>query len=1375
MSKINLKNLSIRLKILILSSIVGVYIILLIVNFNTFQNRIENQKNYLTNTFLQKNNLINNSERIINSFIVFNHISYEKLDDFIEIQNAFFQTNDSILQITKQFKNITSSVDENIIIDEFSTEYQIFQNIVYEIFNEYKKEEINLKNISRLFNKELLSFQNIAVILKKLKVENNQNFTKTIIELQKNIKNTILFTIISFFVFVILFAFLSIIFFKDNLRLPQTINHYLKKLSAGENIKLTPDDKKISSETIDSIIKINDNYNRINNYISELKNKNYEFQIVEQSKNDKISSTIISLREQLVNSQKELELRLKEDKQKEWANIGINKFSELMRQFSNDLKKLTDVIIKEFVKYLEASVGGLFILQTPENQPPFLELFGAFAYDRKKFYSKKINLGEGLIGTVAIDQSSIHLTQIPSDYLEIESGLGDAPPNNLLILPLLTDNGLLGVIEIASIRNFEKFEVEFSETLCRSIAATLETAKINARTIELLKESQKKSDELANREKILQDTMQEVTKAHQIAKRNEIEMTGILTGVDQTLMRAEYSPDGKFINSNLVHRQTMGYEIEAMKGKSIFEFIQKEDLNNFNRIWSDVSAGRPIQITVKRQNKMTGADIWLLNQYTPIKDDKGKVIKVLYLAIDITEQKVAEEKSQKLLKETQEKEVELKGVLSGVDRTIMRAEYSVDGTFINSNSVHQRIMGYEIQNMSGKNILDFIQEEERENFKKLWKEVVSGKPKELTVKRVNKSTGKEIWLINQYNPISDENNNIVKILYLAIDITEQKQAEAKAQELLTQTKQNELELRGIFTGIDQAIMRAEYYIDGTFINANDIHAQTLGYDIENMKGKNITEFIPENERDNFHKIWNRVKRGNLEQATVKRINMSTGEDIWLLNQYTPIENQDGDVIKILYLGIDITEQKKAEQIAAKLLTEAQQKEIQLSGILSGIDQAIMRAEYLPDGTFVDANEIHTHTLGYDKQNMIGKNILEFLSEEDKENFIIIWDSVKEGNLEQITVKRTNKATGEDVWLLNQYTPIKDNTGSVIKVLYLAIDITEQKQVEQMAADLLSEAQLKELALKNILSGIDRTIMRARYTTEGVFIESNQVHQSIMGYEVNSMIGKKILEFIPENEKEDFEILWKEVCKGNQKELVARRKNKTTDEDIWLKNQYNPVFDTKGDVIEILYLGIDITEEKKMEQQTKELLEKTQQNELELTALFSAVDQTLMRAEYLPEGTFVSSNSIHVSTLGYDPEIMIGKNIKEFIPEEEFEEFEKIWKKVNQGELQQIVVKRKNKMTDEDVWLLNQYTPVKNIHGNIVKILYLAFDISEQKRLENELVIQEKIMTQNMEELLKEFQLAEEENQRLKEIEDSITDKFDQEDDNLYKEWLDTFE
>jgi len=1509
MTKFKIKDLSLQIKLAILAIIVVLFTISIILTLNSSKKRFIEKKQFLTEVYFTKNNQINSCQRILNSFIVFNHISYEKLDDFIDIQNAFFQTSDSITFYIKQYSYHTITFEENETVDNFNSEFQKFQNIIYEIFNEYKNEIINLKNISRLFNKELISYQQITDILNNLKTYNNRSFNNSIEDIELVLKRQSIIIIFSFLIFLTIFTILSFYFFKNHITATLNAEKYLLKLSKGENIDLSKQLQTQNTLLFNHIQKIDNKYSKINNYINELIDKKYDLNIQQDEKENIIEKSLIKLSENLHEAEIDRVKRKEDDRQKEWANKGMNLFANLMRQHSNDIQKLTDEIIKNFVKYLEASVGGLFIVQEEEDDH-YLNLISAFAYDRKKHYTKRINFGEGLIGTVATDKSTIHLSDIPTDYLEIESGLGDAPPNNLLILPLLTDSGLLGVIEIASFKSLKQYEIDLSEDLARTIASTLETVKVNARTVSLLKDSQKKSDELIQREKILQETMEEVSKAHEVAHKNEIETRGILSGVDQTLMRAEYMPNGKFINSNMVHRRVMGYDIEKMKGKNILEFIQESDKASFKSMWEEVATGRPYQITVKRQNKQTGADVWLLNQYTPIKNESGRVIKILYLAIDITEQKIAEEKAKTLLEETKTKEIELRGILTGIDFTILRAEYAPDGTFINSNKIHQNIIGYELASMVGQNILNFVQDEEKDEFKKFWKKIRAGAHKELTVKRINKLTKKEIWLFNQYNPIIDDKGQVSKILYLAIDITEQKQTEEQVQKLLKDAKEKEIEISSLISGVDQTLMRAEYTISGKFIDANDIHVHTLGYDIEKMRGQNIQEFVPEEEKEQFKKIWNNVKRGGLEQITVKRKNKETNEDIWLLNQYTPINNEEGDIVKVLYLAIDISEQKRAEERAKQLLYSSREKEIEIEGILSAVDKTLMRAEYTLEGNFINANTVYSQTLGYDIETMKGKNILEFIPDNEKKSFITTWESVKQGyskqltvkrknkqtnkniwlldqytpvkndqekifkilylaiditeqkqtekkiesllentqkqefelgamissidetlmraeytidgafidanskhvntlgydinkmrgqkiiefipedekehfnniwqevtqgNPVQITVKRQNKTTDEDIWLLNQYTPIKNATNEVSKVLYLAIDISEQKQAEQMAADLLVDAQKQEFELGTILNAIDKSLLRARYSKEGIFIDSNEVHREVMGYKIENMYEKNILELISEEEKEDFKEMWAELKTGKAKTSVVKRHNKYTNKNIWLKNEYTPVLDLNQEVNEILYLGIDITPQKELEEKTTTLLRESQRKERELFGLISGVDHTLMRAEYTPEGVFISANEKHSKLLGYDINKMKGANILEFITEEEKGEFTKTWEKIKKGASESITVKRKNKETNEELWLLNQYTPIKNEQGKVEKILYLAIDITQQKKMEQELLTQEKIMNQNMEELYMEFEKLEEENEELNQLKEEISNTFDSNEDKLYINWLNSFE
>ena len=89
----------------------------------------------------------------------------------------------------------------------------------------------------------------------------------------------------------------------------------------------------------------------------------------------------------------------------------------------------------------------------------------SFAYDKKKFQEKRIGIGQGLIGQAVVERDILHIDKIPEDYIQVTSGLGDATPKNLLIIPLIDNNEVYGAIEIASFNRFEKYEIDFVEKL----------------------------------------------------------------------------------------------------------------------------------------------------------------------------------------------------------------------------------------------------------------------------------------------------------------------------------------------------------------------------------------------------------------------------------------------------------------------------------------------------------------------------------------------------------------------------------------------------------------------------------------------------------------------------------------------------------------------------------------------------------------------------------------------------------------------------------------------------------------------------------------------------------------------------------------------
>jgi len=585
-----------------------------------------------------------------------------------------------------------------------------------------------------------------------------------------------------------------------------SMQDFVKILNTGAvpNIRLKEDQTEIGK--LNGLINCTaDNFKKLTEFSNEIYKGNYETGAGLSAPDGSMAKSLIDLSERLSATEKEQNLRRLEDEQRNWTTQGLAKFGDIMRHNNENITILSDEVIKNLVHYINAGQGGLFILDDTDPNNVFLDMLSAFAYDRKKYLTRRITLGDGLIGVCALEKNTLYITDVPDDYMEIESGLGDAKPKCLLIVPLKSEEKILGVIELASFNLLKKYEIQFVEQLGDSIASTLLSLRINARTAELLQESQKKSDELVLREAELRKTMDDMKTARDEAQKREAEMSGILSAVDETMLKAEIDPEGRLMSANQKFLSALGYRKDELIGRNIKNIITEENLENFDMVWQNICSGQSYQTTLKQKNKFNET-IWLLTQYTPIFDAENHVVRILYIANDITEQKTIEEKNKRLLSEslektevlmsTQEKmtksRIEMTGIMTAIDETMMKAEYTVEGNLLTANTKHIITMGYDYEKTKGKNILTFIPEEEIDEFKTLWQNVCEGNLHQMTVKRKSKLTGKDIWLINQYTPVKDAKGKVLKILYTAIDITKHKEIEEQAMSQVTQLKnQNE--------------------------------------------------------------------------------------------------------------------------------------------------------------------------------------------------------------------------------------------------------------------------------------------------------------------------------------------------------------------------------------------------------------------------------------------------------------------------------------------------------------------------------------------------------------------------------------------------------
>jgi methyl-accepting chemotaxis protein len=236
---------------------------------------------------------------------------------------------------------------------------------------------------------------------------------------------------------------------------------------------------------------------------------NFDYNIEVLSDKDHLRHVLVEMRDKLKEaSELEAEKR-KEEEQRRWANEGMTKLNDILRQ-QDDITELSYNVISFLVKYLNANQGGIFVRNNDDENEVFFELQAAYAFNRRKYIEKTFKPGEGLVGTCAIEKERIYMTNIPDDYIEITSGLGGSNPKALLIVPMKIEEEVYGVIEIASFNTFEEYQIEFVDEASLSIASTLSAVETNRKTKELLEKTQQQAEEMSSQEEEMRQNMEEL-------------------------------------------------------------------------------------------------------------------------------------------------------------------------------------------------------------------------------------------------------------------------------------------------------------------------------------------------------------------------------------------------------------------------------------------------------------------------------------------------------------------------------------------------------------------------------------------------------------------------------------------------------------------------------------------------------------------------------------------------------------------------------------------------------------------------------------------------------------------------------------------------
>jgi GAF domain-containing protein len=249
-------------------------------------------------------------------------------------------------------------------------------------------------------------------------------------------------------------------------------------------------------------------------FIEDISAGNYNAHLPESD--DELTTRLRHMRDKLRQS-------AEEEARRNRTTQGLAQLGDILHAAAQS-SGLYDRIIKFMVTFTRSNQGGLFLRTEDEaSHETYLNLVAAYAFERKKFITRRIEIGEGLVGQCFQEGEKIFLAKVPEDYIHITSGLGDAPPRSILLVPLKTEKEVLGVMELASFQVYDTHEIELIEKLAGSIATTLATVQINEKTRLLLEHSQQQTEEMRAQEEEMRQNMEELAATQEEMARKEKE------------------------------------------------------------------------------------------------------------------------------------------------------------------------------------------------------------------------------------------------------------------------------------------------------------------------------------------------------------------------------------------------------------------------------------------------------------------------------------------------------------------------------------------------------------------------------------------------------------------------------------------------------------------------------------------------------------------------------------------------------------------------------------------------------------------------------------------------------------------------------------
>ncbi len=1045
--------------------------------------------------------------------------------------------------------------------------------------------------------------------------------------------------IIIFFIVVLIVAFLiaGYVSFTNRFIKPlDKVAVVTQEIASGDvNQKVIYDRKDEIGMLASNINMLATNLKRTSEFAKNIGEGKFEYPFQVRSQKDALGFALLNMRENLLRV-------AEEDRRRNWANEGFTLFVNILRENYENINELAYAVISNLVKYVKAEQGGLFLMVEDKNGNKFLELKAAYAYNRRKYEEARIEVGQGLVGQAVLEKDILHLDKLPEDYTQISSGLGDAPPRHLLIVPLLYNNEVYGAVEIASFKHFEDYEIAFIEKLSENIASTFASVQNTQKTKMLLLESQQVTEQLRTQEERMRANLAELERAQKEAERSQRELEKMKENLEQQIQEqtlelrekeaqlsealrlASLAPWQLDVRSKMIIATDELYELlrtnkdieggyRIPSAKFMERFVVEKDIELVNaKIAEAIKSKDPnYEDTFEYQMKRANGDIRdvVISVKRILEPNSDRTAIVYGTMQDITRQKRIEEQIRIQRDALEKQQIEQQKFVAMVENaTDFVIMMNPNEEIIYANKIGQQLFGADNYLSKRLYFKNFFSEK---NWEKVQKEIMPNVKNngfwEGELEMINLKTNETAFMSGNIVAIKNAQGDITAIATIMRDVTEK-------QKMLHEIEESNSRMKAILDSTTDEI----YSVDKNFniLSFNEKWAKF----ILNETGKRpqvgmnlFTDFefkrqeLPQLLKEQFTRLFEqgafsytesfkvfekkkvKVKGKEVEQEVLK-------DEFFFQRYYNPLYDAEGNVIGGVSFTQDITPIKKVE-------FQIQRSENRLKAIADSTQEAIIIHE---KGYIREVNTAFTKITGYSAEEVLGQYLFNFFAPETKALSVINMQLGYNKPYEGVLIRKDGLQI--PIEIQGRVVVFEDQRIRIFAIR----DISEQKAY----SDAL---QKSKDTLQKIIDTLPQSVFWK--DKESRFLGCNRRFLQMVGAKnVEDIIGKTDLEIWTNQEEAEMYIRSdKKVIETGIPELdVLQTRQLANGQTAWLKVSKVPFQDVDGNIIGIIGTYQDVTEQKKAEENILASKERLRKQIETLTLLGSQKLQEVGIKEYAAE-------------------------------------------------------------------------------------------------------------------------------------------------------------